>query len=202
MFKVTKQSFMKDFTIAIYCFVDDLLQEIHKSSSAKGKKLSDSQVITIAIISARYFYGNHHAACVYMRDHWGFTIPDKSNYNRQLHKLSDLLSLLFYHLSAVFKHLNIESVYIIDSFPVSICKNIRIPRSKLLKGEEYRGFNASKREYFYGFKVHMITTGRGIPVEIFITAGSVHDNTAMQMMDIDLPENSHLYADSAYLNKD
>jgi hypothetical protein len=40
----------------------------------------------------------------------------------------------------------------------------------------------------------------GIPVEFLVTAGSIHDNTAMQFMDIDLPKNSHLYADKAYLN--
>lgn len=193
---------MKDFTIAIYCFIDDLLQKIQENSLHKRGKLSDSQVPTTAIVSAKYFYGNHHAACVYMRDHWGFNIPDKSNFNRQLHKLSDLLIQLFYHLSAIFKHLNLESVYIIDSFPVAVCKNIRISCSKLLKGEKYRGFNASKKEYFYGVKVHMITTGEGLPVDILITAGSIHDNTAMQMMGIDLPDNSHLYADAAYVNQD
>ena len=30
--------------------------------------------------------------------------------------------------------------------------------------------------------------------------GSIHDNTALQIMDINLPENSHLYGDAAYLN--
>lgn len=48
--------------------------------------------------------------------------------------------------------------------------------------------------------MHLICTGTGIPVEFLVTAGSIHDNTAMQFMDIDLPKNSHLYADKAYLN--
>lgn len=191
---------MRDFTIAIYCFIDDLLKKRQNTSLDKRRKLSDAQVITTVIVSAKYFYGNQHAACVYMHEHYGFDMPDKSNFNRILHQLSDLISQLFYHLSAIFKHLNLESVYIIDSFPVCVCKNIRIKRSKLIKGEEFRGFNASKKEYFYGFKIHLICTGTGIPVEFLITAGSVHDNTALQIMDIDLPENSHLYGDKAYLN--
>ena len=48
--------------------------------------------------------------------------------------------------------------------------------------------------------VHVITTGDGIPVEFLVTAGSVHDNTAFQSMEIDLPPNSDLYADAAYIN--
>ena len=191
---------MKDFTIAIYCFIDDLLQKTQKKTIDSRRKLSDEQIITTAIISARYFYGNQHTACLYMQSHWGFDMPDKSNFNKILHRLSDLISQLFYHLSDIFKYLNIESVYIIDSFPIPICKNIRISRSKLIKGEEFRGYNASKKEYFYGFKVHLISTGEGIPVEFLITAGSIHDNTALQMMNIDLPENSDLYGDAAYLN--
>ena len=137
-------------------------------------------------------------------------MPDKSNFNKILlggipHSISDLISQLFYHLSAIFKYLNLESVYVIDSFPVPVCKNIRISKSKLIKGEEFRGYNASKREYFYGgspmrFKVHLISTGYGIPIDFLITAGSIHDNTALQIMDINLPENSHLYGDAAYLN--
>ncbi len=130
----------------------------------------------------------------------GFNILDKSNFNKILHRLSDLISQLFYYLSDIFKYLNIESVYVIDSFPVPVCKNIRISRSRLIKGKEFRGYNASKKEYFYGFKVHLISTGEGMPVEFLITAGSIHDNTALQMMNVDLPENSDLYGDAAYLN--
>ncbi|TAH28728.1 MAG: hypothetical protein EAZ06_09270 [Cytophagales bacterium] len=106
-----------------------------------------------------------------MKSHWGFDIPDKSNFNRMLHRISDLIVQLFYHLSATFKHLNLESVYIIDFFPVLVCKNIRISRSKLVKGKEFRGYNTSKREYFYGFKVHLITTADGIPIDFLVTAG-------------------------------
>jgi hypothetical protein len=193
---------MQDFTIAIYCFIDDLLQTIDKKRLDSRRKLSDAQVITTAIIAARYFQGNQANACAYMKDFFGFEIPDKSNFNKNLHLLSDLICKLFYQLSSIFKALNLETVYIIDSFPVPVCKNIRIRRANLLREEKFRGYNASKKEYFYGFKVHVICTGNGMPVEVFFTAGSVHDNTAMQAMDIDLPENSDLYGDSAYLNKD
>jgi hypothetical protein len=194
---------MQDFTIEIYCFVADLLKKIQPTPALDSRrKLSDAQVITPLLISARYFYGNQWAACQYMKEHWGFVMPDKSNFNRILHRLANLLTELFHHLSTIFKKLNIESVYIIDSFPVPICKNIRIPRAKLLQEEVFRGYNASKREYFDGFKVHLISTSDGCPIEVLVTPGSIHDNTntALQMMDVDLPQKSCLYADAAYLN--
>jgi hypothetical protein len=193
---------MKDFTIAIYCFLDDLLQKIEPKYLDSRRKLNDAQILTTVIVSARYFYGNHTTACKYMHDHYGFDIPHKGNFNKILHRLTDTLEFLFYYLARVFKALNTESVYSIDSFPVPVCKNIRISRSKIITGEEFRGYNASKREYFYGFKVHLISTPQGYPVEFLVTAGKVHDNAAMQGMDIDLPEKSNLYGDAAYLNEE
>jgi hypothetical protein len=36
--------------------------------------------------------------------------------------------------------------------------------------------------------VHVITTGKGIPVEFMVTVGSIHDNTTFQVMAINLPK--------------
>lgn len=44
--------------------------------------------------------------------------------------------------------------------------NIRIARGRLLQGKEYRGKNTSKREYFYGCKVGLLTNEQGLPVEL------------------------------------
>ena len=193
---------MEEFTIAIYCFFDDLLQKLDPMPIDKRRKLTDAQVITTATLAAKYFYGNQASACGYLKAHYGFEIPHKSNFNRILHQLTDLIADVFFQLGLIFKHLNLSSSYIIDSFPVPICKNIRIKRSKLLQGKEYHGFNASKREFFYGVKVHMIVTSDGIPVEFLVTPGSIHDNTGLQAMAVDLPSSSDLYGDSAYVNQE
>ncbi len=197
-----KNTIMEDFTIAIYCFIDDLVKRISSKPAHHNRKLVDSQVITLLIVSSKYFYGNQTSAASYLKDYQGFNIPDKSNLNRHIHSLSDLMATLFSTFGSIFKELNLESVYLIDSFPVPVCRNIRISRSKIVKGAEYRGYNASKREYFYGFKVHVITTGTGIPVEFLVTPGVRHDNAAFQMMDVNLPANSDLYADAAYLHEE
>ena len=57
---------MKDFTIAIYCFIDDLLLKIDDKELDKRRKLTNSQVITTVILSGKYFYGNQASACAYV----------------------------------------------------------------------------------------------------------------------------------------
>lgn len=188
---------MIDYTIAIYCFLDDYLK-ISSPKEDSRRKISNAEILTTVLLASRYFHGNFVTARMYMRQHHGMAKLNKSNFNRHLHRLSQTLGFIFIALGQTLKELNTESRYLIDSFPVAVCKNIRISRCKLLQGEAYRGYNASKREYFYGFKIQVITTHEGIPVDYFITAGSFHDVTAFQAMNFQLPENSELYADSAY----
>ncbi|EAY26716.1 IS982 family transposase [Microscilla marina] len=185
---------MTDYTIAIYCFIDDFLKKIGRKENHL-KKITDAELMTTALVAGRYFSGNHQKAMNYMKDHQGVNMIDKSGFNRRLHGLSTQLNAIFIGLGNTLKRLNTESVYLIDSFPVRGCRNIRIPRNKILKQEIYRGKSASKREYFYGFKVQVITTKEGIPVDYFISAGSFADITAFQAMHIDLPEGSQLYVD-------
>lgn len=46
-----------DHTVAIYCIVDDLLKAVGHREDAR-RALSDAEVITTALIAARYFGGN------------------------------------------------------------------------------------------------------------------------------------------------
>ena len=86
----------------------------------------------------------------------------------------------------------------IDCFPLAVCDNIGIRRSRLVKGEDYPGKIASKPRYFYGFPVQLITTLKGLPVQYLIHPGAFLDVTALQTMQIHLPGNSQLDADSGY----
>lgn len=193
---------MSENVIAIYCFLDDFFLEVGPQyGSLKPQaqpKVSDSIVLTTAIISARFFYSNQAAAMKYMADSHKVIMLEKSTFNRRLHRLAATLGVLFYYLADFFKTLNLSSQYLIDSFPVAVCDNIRIGRSKLVKGEEYRGKIASKRRFFYGFRVQVVTTLAKQPVQFFILPGSYVDVTALQMMHLQLPQGSEVYGDSGY----
>jgi hypothetical protein len=156
---------MTDYAIAIYCFLDDFLQRTTPRLD-QGRKLSDAQLMTTALVAAGFFYGNLATAMKYMHQHHGFAKLDKSGFNRHLHRLEAQLNALFWGMGQALKQLNTSGSYLIDSFPVAVCKNIRIPGCRLLQGKAYHGYNVSKREYFYGFKVQVITTAEGIPVSI------------------------------------
>jgi hypothetical protein len=138
-------------------------------------------------------------ACQLLRD--SGAIPKmlgKSRFNRRLHRIQALFLTLFQVLGEAWKELNEQSIYVIDSYPVAACDNYRICRSRRYRGEAWRGYQASKKRYFYGLKIHIMVTEQGQPVEFFLTPGGVSDTTAYGSYDFDLPEQAWLTADKAY----
>lgn len=192
---------MREQTVAMYCFLDDLLTLTRPSWARPAnpcRRLTDAQVLTTALVAARFFGGNLVLGQRYMEQHWGQNKLDKSGFTRQLHALTDTLLGLFATCGELLKDLHTEARYVIDSFPVAVCHNTRIPRCKLLTGKAYYGRCASKRSWFYGFKVQVIATSDGVPVEFYIHAGSEADSTGLRAMAPDLPEGSILYTDAGY----
>jgi hypothetical protein len=189
---------LSDKITAIYCLVDDLLQVCDHRTS-EGCRCSDAEIITTALVSALLFKGNQSLALDYMRTHnMAPDLPLKSGFTKRLHRLAELLYSLFQQMGAIVKELNCSGMYILDSFPLAVCHNIRISRSKLLKGEVYRGRCASKHQYFYGVKVQVITTSGGVPVECCFVPGSEHDSEAISQLLWDFKQGDRIYDDSGY----
>ena len=192
---------MREQTIAMYCFLDDLLTHTRPAWARPAdprRRLSDAEVLTTALVAARYFGGNLVLGRHYMEQHWGMKSLDKSGFTRHLHRLADTLLGLFATFGQALKALHTEARYVIDSFPVAVCQNIRIGRNRLLGHEAYRGRCASKRLWFYGFKVQIVATTDGIPVDFYVHAGSEADITGLRHLAPDLPEGSVRYTDAGY----
>jgi hypothetical protein len=189
---------MDDSILAIYCLCDDLLKAL-KHQEDQQRQMSDAEVMTTAIVAALHFRGNFERARSLLKS--PRYIPgmlSRSQFNRRLHAVGGLLLMVFKVLGESFKQLNTSSLYIIDSFPVAACDNIRINRDKRFCSEKFRGYTPSKRRYFFGVKIFLLTAARGEPVEMFLVPGSTADVAALDIFDFDLPEGSTIYGDSAF----
>ncbi len=190
----------RDKIIGIFCFIDDLLKTIGHYEDMR-RQVSDSEVITTALVSSLHFGGHQDKARQFMK--MTGLVPrmlDKSRFNRRLHALSELIYDLFMQVGYYFKYISCEMSYVLDSFPVAVCDNIRIRRCKLLQGSQWRGKQSSMRRYFYGVKVHLLVTRSGIPVEFGYVPGSENDSVSLKKLPMELPAESEVFADSAYTN--
>jgi hypothetical protein len=162
-------------------------------------EVSDAEVITLALVAMLYFGGNFERSRLVLKE-LGLIrrMLSRSRLNRRLHKLSHLIELIFHRFGAVLKDFNWESRYLLDSFPVPVCDNIRISRCRIVRDERFRGYLVSKRRYFYGVRVQVITRSDGVPVEFAILPGRFADIDGLAQLPLDLPSAAQLIADSAY----
>lgn len=185
-------------TLAIYCFIDDFLKASGHREDCRIE-VTDAEVITIAITAMLDFGGNFEKSRLVLHE-LGFIrrLLSRSRFSRRVNRLTDLIHCLFHQLGTVLKQLHWESRYLLDSFPLSVCDNIRINRCRLVCDELYRGKISSKRRYFYGVKVQLLTTSDGFPVEFCVLPGGCNDLQGLAELPLSLPEAAQLFVDSGY----
>ena len=185
-------------TLAIYCFIDDFLKASNHREDIRIE-VTDAEVITIAITAMLHFGGNFEKSRLVLHE-LGLVrrLLSRSRFSRRMNRLTDLIHLLFHRLGSVLKELHWESRYVLDSFPVPVCDNIRIKRCRLAQDELYRGVMSSKQRYFYGVRVQIIATSDGIPLEFSILPGACSDLQGLAELALELPALAQLFADAGY----
>lgn len=181
--------------ITLFCIIDDFFKQ-EKYKDHVHTKMSSVELIFVMILASYYFGGNFAKTRT-----WVLTsncckyILSESRFNRRLHDLGEVfVKKIVRHISLTIQ----SSSYIVDSFPQSGCKLVRKYRSKLFYDKHFTGYSASKKEWFHGYKVHMLTTTQGVPVEYYISPGSMHDSKGIKQMKLALPPHATIYADAAY----
>lgn len=189
---------MDEQIVAIYAIVNDILRAMNHQED-KQCRMSDSEVITTAIVAALFFGSNYELARAFLRQKQYIpAMLSKSRFSRRLHRLDRHIMMFIEVLGEHWKALNQDSIYVIDTFPIAVCDNWRIRRCRIYREETYRGFIASKRRYFYGVKLHVMVTAQGQPVEFFLSPGADSDVTHLKSFQFDLPDGSEVYADRIY----
>ena len=164
--------------VLIFCICSDFLRE-ESFFQKDSQRMSSCEVLTFAIVSGLFFYGNHERTRLFLYDYnYIPNILSKSQLNRRLHAFEEeFWKRLLYKLSRSLHHYEKTHEYAIDSFPVKACENSRITRAK----------------------VHMIVNlTKGIPVEVVFTPGSENDLKAFRRFCLDIPKGSIIYGDRAY----
>ena len=190
-----------DIQIVTIFYLCDKLLEAFNPRPHPQTQMSDAEVMTTGVVAALFFGANFQTTRDFLHTH-GY-IPkmlSKSRFNRRLHRIQPMFITLFKILAQSYVQLNQQKIYVMDTMPIAVCDNIRICRSKLYTDEAFRGYQASKRRYFYGLKVHLLVTASQQPVEFFVTSAGTGDVEGLQWFDFDLPPGSRVYGDKAHNN--
>jgi hypothetical protein len=167
---------MEMYATIVYVVSEEVLR-ILKVEDDPQSKMSNAEVITFAILTAKFFSGNYKMARYLCKKLRLFpNILSNSRLNRRIHRISwTYWHAIFRFLSFLFKQADNICYFAVDSFPVSYCQKNRIDKRKRFLEHQYLGFSASKKRYFCGIKVHMLVTDQGRPVEVQFKPGAESD---------------------------
>ena len=126
---------------------------------------------------------------------------ERSVYNKRKRKLFDYIEEIRKTLAA--KLNDFEQYFIVDSMPLEVCKISRAGRSKICKEQEYtfpnKGYCASQKMYYYGYKLHGVCSVSGVFQSLDITLASVHDINYLKDIQTQLSD-CVLLGDRGYLS--
>ena len=192
---------------AIFCDVDDfcklfipawqrsLLPEEVPQRHRKFT-MSPAEVMTLLILFHRSSYRNlknfytHYVPMVLGRE-----FPNRVSYNRFVELEQSLLGPLCAYLHT--RRVTSRGIAFVDSTPLRVCHNRRIPRHKTFAGTAERG--KTSVDWFYGFKLHLVIDDAGELVAFFITPGNVDDRKGLKKMAKFIK--GKLFGDKGYISK-
>jgi len=175
---------LEEFIITVFCWVETVLADVTAGVKLRTRgfapRLSDSEVITLEIVGELLGHDGDEAIWTYFKRHWAAWFPalgDRSTFVRQAANLWRIKQMLHERLVAALGA-RAAAGYIIDGFPIAVCKLARAVRSQVLTAEADYGYCAAKREYYYGLKAHLLIDLRGVAVSITVTAANVDERDA------------------------
>ncbi len=92
---------------------------------------------------------------------------------------------------------DLDEIYLIDSFPIPMCQTIRHGRVKLLR-DDGAYFGKSTKGWFFGFKLHVLSTRTGQIVGAVLLPTSYDDRAGARMLASLMAEGSLCMADLGY----
>lgn len=209
-----KYFFMHNLSSNFYLFLD-ITKSVFKSAiNANGNfkfyprlpKLSDCQIIalsltaeSIGIDSENYLFGK-------LKKDYQADFPNlihRCNFNRRRRLLAPYLKQLNQLLADRMNEG--ENVFIVDSIPIPVCRIVREKSSRVCR-ENFetapdKGYSAVNKAWYFGYKLHLVTSVKGIFHSMDLSKASVHDIHYLNDVKYSGLNNCTLIADKGYLSK-
>lgn len=184
------------YIVTSYVVIDDVLKGIGYMDDSRAT-ISSAEIVTVAVVAAKYFQ-NHHERALCLLQQTGY-LPklSVSRFNRRLHALQEVLLFIVHVLGEL---LATGRVFVIDTMPLPVCKRVRAERCRKVQGDQYWGYCASKREFYFGWQLHLLCDAAGIPVTFELLPAKWDELTLVQDMLSPLPEGSAVVGDKGYIS--
>lgn len=195
---------LKDFFLVSYVIIDDIYQRIIPNQVRYRRnydcsKLSDSEIITLAIVGEIHGTASEKVWFNYVRKNFKDLFPNlghRTRFNRTRRNLTNVIDAIRKEIGRYLGYTQ-SDIFMVDSMPIPVCGFGRAHFGKRFRDISSYGYCASKKESYYGLKLHALVTLDGYITDIELTAANVDDREVLWEL---LPNNyqSTVLADKGY----
>lgn len=189
--------------ITMFTHIDDFCKENQKVKPGPRAKLSDSEIITINLFcelaGKRSNCEHMRFAEQWLRDYFP-NIIYRSRYQRRVLKLTRLINDVRVKILENIA-MELSDNRILDSTPLPVITFQRACYTPLFPDARF-GKCAARKMTCYGFKLHLLIDGQGIPVHYDLTPANVADRSiAKEILEFN-SQNKLVLADKGYISKE
>ena len=174
---------------------NNIASNIKNRKNKNKAKMKDAEIISIQLLIESL--GNtQNSGYLYLKVNY----PNLANYVERS-RFNRLVSALFTVIKTIRTKMprnENSECKIVDSFPLVVNKFGRAYFGKRLREYSSYGYCASKKETYYGMKVHVVTDLYGNPIDYLLTKANVDDRDALYEL-TDMVNIQTLFGDKGYV---
>ena len=189
------------FIVNVFCETDDFMKNFFPPRTIRTRgplpQMADSEILTMEIVGEILGFDTDKDIFGFFRNFYHEYFPamtNRVNFVRHAANLWFIKKRLFEHLAEKFK----DTVTVVDSFPIAVCRFARARFGKLFRGVAAYGKELGNQT-FYGFRLHVKINSLGMIQTFEMAPANVHD---LRMLDELVEGDSGItLADRAYFSQ-
>jgi len=169
-------------------------------------KMNDCSIIALSVCAEALGIDSENYLWSKLKKDYAAAFPNlthRSNFNKRRRRLQFYIHHVTEQIAALLN--GGEDVFLVDSIPVPVCKIAREKRCKFGKiffeTAPDKGYSAVSKSYYYGYKLHLVTSVKGVFHSMDLTKASVHDVYYLTEIRHGKMKNATLIGDKGYLSK-
>jgi hypothetical protein len=171
---------------ALYARTDDLLKAAPEQAPWRPPagicpRITDAELVTLAVMQALLGYASEARWLRFARGHLRQLfpyLPAQPGYNKRLRRLAGTIRWLTGALARDTTMWS-DDVWVADSTPVECGRSRETARRSDLAGWAEYGYCASHSRYFWGLRLHLLTTLHGLPIGFALTGAKADERQVL-----------------------
>lgn len=172
-----------------FVWVDDLCKVLQAEGMLYRERgprprLSDSEIITLALFCDTFFQGKEELTLSFVRQHYLPLFPgllEESRFNRRRRALAEVTEEIRRRLSAQLVAPT-DRLRLVDTAPVPVCTYMRGRSCQTVRGAEYCGIMPSKRAKLFGFRLHLTTSWDQVVQDWTLAPASIRETRVIEAL--------------------